>query len=258
MHARRVVGRTPVRPPVSRTGSGVLGLVLVALVPAMAGAQNLQATPLQGLFAPLPALPAPALRVAAVPEAPGTFMKGRFLIGVNFSNPMPRNSDIDSSWKFSPAIRNTPRRAGWAPSFGLNWFRGDISVPVGGQRITIGEVKVRPVMAGISYSFRTGRALTSLSFVGGYAFTSARVTAALPADTTATIDIGRSWVVRPNIGVVFPLTRRLALTASAGYIFAKPVVTFSVTQLGQGQSRASGSLSGDYANLTVGLSFSIF
>jgi hypothetical protein len=246
------------RHPVSRTGSAALGLVLVALVPAMAGAQNLQATPLQGLFAPLPALPAPVSRYAAAPEAPGAFMKGRFLIGVNISNPIPRNSAIDSGWKFSPAIRNTPRRTGWGPSFGLNWFRGGISVPVGGQRIAIGEVKVRPVMAGISYSFRTGHARTSLSFVGGYAFTSARVTAALPADTTATIDIRRSWVVRPNIGVIYPLTRRLALTGSAGYVFTKPIVTFSVTQLGQGQIRASGSLSSDYANLTVGLAFSIF
>lgn len=234
-----------------------LAATLVILAPVSARAQVLPSTPLQWV-APMPAPTVPASRVEAAPEVSGTFLKGRFMVGVMMGRALTPDRDLGSHWHLSPFFRNTPRRTGWGPSFGLNWFSGDITVPINGQRTAIGEVKVRPIMAGVAYTIGRGRARTSFSVVGGYAFTRAKVTAALPAGTTASIDIGDAWVVRPNVGLTYALTRRLAIIGSIGYVYTNPTLTINVGQQGQAPTLISGSFRGDYVNVTAGMAFSIF
>jgi hypothetical protein len=179
-------------------------------------------------------------------------------VGVNVSHGLTPEDNVGSRWSVSPFFRNTPRRVGWGPSFGLNWFRGDIDIAIDGVRTTIGEVRVRPIMLGIGYTLDGGRARTTISLVGGYAFADAKVTAALPEGTTATISIDDSWVVRPNVGVTVALTKRLALVGSIGYIYTNPTITIEATRLGRTTGSASGTYRADYFNVTVGTAVSIF
>jgi hypothetical protein len=205
------------------------------------------------------AAPTATMSPAIIVEEPAPrFMKGRFLVGMTTGRAMTPDVDLGSVWKFSPFVRNTPRRTGWGPSFGLSWFTGDILVPIDGQRTTVGEVKMRPVMAGISYAILRGRAITNVSMVGGYAFNDARITQTLPAGTTASIRIGDAWVVRPNVGLTCALTQRLALVGSVGYVFSKPTITIDLDQAGLPRQTFSGTYRSDYVNATVGLAFSIF
>jgi len=229
--------------------------VLFASVPA--SAQELPSRPI-GWLSPLPAPPAAVYEAGPVREASGSFLKGRFLLGINLTQSLTPDKDLGSHWGVSPVIRNTPRRLGWGPSFGLSGYRGDIVVPIDGKRATVGEVKIRPLMGGISYSIGGGRARTSFSLVGGYAFSSAKVTAALASGTTASIDISDSWVIRPNVGLTYALTRRLALVGSIGYVYTNPTITVYASQQGQAPYRASGSFRSDYVNITVGTAISIF
>jgi len=236
---------------------GAHAAVLLMLVPAAVRAQDLPSKPLSWL-ATLP-VPSPSPVVSPSGEVgQRPFLKGRFLVGVNVTHGLTPEDDVGSRWSISPFFRNTPRRVGWGPSFGLNWFTGDIAVSIDGRKTTVGEVKVRPVMAGVGYTIGSGRARTTVSLVGGYAFADATVTAALPAGTTASIDIDDSWVVRPNVGVTFALTRRLALVGSIGYIYTNPTVTVNVTQLGRAATNVSGTYRSDYVNITVGTAVSIF
>jgi hypothetical protein len=140
----------------------------------------------------------------------------------------------------------------------LNWFRGDIDVAIDGVRTTVGEVRVRPIMLGVGYTLDLGRARTTFSLVGGYAFASAKVTAALPEGTTASIGIKDAWVMRPNVGVTVALTRRLALVGSVGYIYTNPTITIDVTRLGRTAASVDGTYRADYFNITVGTAVSIF
>ena len=236
---------------------GAHATVLLMLVPAAVRAQDLPSKPLSWL-ATLP-VPSPSPVVSPSGEVgQRPFLKGRFLVGVNVTHGLTPEDDVGSRWSISPFFRNTPRRVGWGPSFGLNWFTGDIAVSIDGRKTTVGEVKVRPVMAGVGYTIGSGRARTTVSLVGGYAFADATVTAALPAGTTASIDIDDSWVVRPNVGVTVALTRRLALVGSIGYIYTNPTVTVNVTQLGRAATNVSGTYRSDYVNITVGTAVSIF
>jgi len=241
----------------ARTLLGILAAALLVSPPSAAGAQSLQATPLNWPSL-LPAPPVPSSEVKASEETSGSFLKGRFLLGVSSSRALTPDEALGSEWNFSPVIRNTPRRLGWGPSFGLNWFHGHITVPVNGQATKIGEVKVRPVMGGVGYSLGSGRLRTTFGLVGGYAFTDAKVTAALPAGTTASIDIGNAWVVRPNVGLTYALTRRLALIGSVGYVYTNPSITIDVAEENQAPRRISGSFRSDYVNVAVGTAISIF
>ena len=242
---------------VVRGSIGVLAAALALLVPGALRAQTLPSTPLT-VALPMPAPVSPAFQAEAQSGDDARFLKGRFLVGVNLSHGLTPEDNVGSRWSVSPFFRNTPRRVGWGPSFGLNWFRGDIDIPIDGVRTTIGEVRVRPIMLGIGYTLDGGRARTTISLVGGYAFAEAKVTAALPEGTTATISIDDSWVVRPNVGVTVALTKRLALVGSIGYIYTNPTISINVTRLGRTTGSASGAYRADYFNLTVGTAVSIF
>jgi hypothetical protein len=244
--------RAVVRGPIGWVAAGWL-----MAAAAGAQAQDLPSTPLSWPAA-LPAAVSSSLQLPAGEAGRTSFLKGRFLVGVNLTHGLTPEDYVGSRWSVSPFFRNTPRRVGWGPSFGLNWFTGDIDVQVDGVRTAIGEVKVRPLMAGIGYTLDGGRARTTVSLVGGYAFTRARVTAALPEGTTATISITDSWVVRPNVGVTVALTKRLALVGSIGYIYTNPTITVDVTRLGRAAGSASGAYRADYVNITVGTAVSIF
>jgi len=231
--------------------------MLVMFAPVPASAQVLPSRPI-GWLAPLPAPPVAVYEAGPVREVSGSFLKGRFLLGINLTHSLTPDEELGSHWSVAPVIRNTPRRLGWGPSFGLSGYKGDITAPIDGRRTTIGEVRIRPLMGGISYSIGGGRARTSFSFVGGYAFSSAKVTAALPDGAVASIDIENAWVVRPNVGLTYALTRRLALIGSLGYVYTNPTIAINVSQQGQAPSRVSGSLRSDYVSITVGTAISIF
>lgn len=235
----------------------MLAVVLATLTPLVGRAQELSSTPFQSQVS-LPAAPAPSCPAGPAREGPGAFLNGRLLVGVNVAHSLTPDEAIGSRWSLSPVIRNTPRRLGWGPSFGLSGFGGNIVVPVDGRKTTIGELKIRPVMGGVSYSIGAGRLRTSFSLVGGYAFTSAKVTAALAPGTTAAIDITDAWVVRPNVGLTYALMRRLAVIASVGYVYTNPTIAITVGQPGQPPGRLSGSFRSDYVSITMGTAVSIF
>lgn len=243
--------RAFVRGPIAWAAAGWL-----MAATAGAQAQDLPSTPLSWP-ASLPAAEPASLPLPAAEDGRTSFLKGRFLVGINLVHRLTPDDHIDSSWSVSPLFRTTPR-TGWGPSFGLNWFTGDIVVSVGGKRTPIGKVRVRPIMAGVGYTIGSGRTRTTISLVGGYAFTSSKVAAALPDGATAAIGIADAWVVRPNVGVTIALAKRLALVGSLGYIYTTPTIDVRVTHPSRAAANISGVYRGDYVNVTVGTAVSIF
>lgn len=180
------------------------------------------------------------------------------MVGVSVSHVLTPDSDLGQKWSVSPVFRNTPRRNGWTPAIGLNWYTGDIAVPVDGRRTTIGEIRLRPVMAGIGYSMGRGRARTTIGVVAGYAFNSSVVSRELPAGTTASISVTDAWVVRPSVALTYALTRRLAIISSVGYVYMDPTVRATLDEHGIRKSVGLGSYRADYVNFKVGTAFSFF
>jgi hypothetical protein len=177
---------------------------------------------------------------------------------LNFGQDLTPGRDLDSEFRVSPSVGLSPSRGGWGSSFGLNWFKADIRAPLDGQSVAVAQLRVRPLMAGISYSVLRHRLLTSLSLIGGFAFNRVKTLQGLPAGVSASLHIRNSWVAYPHVGLTYGITRRLALRGSVGYIFARPPLSLRVTQNGVLVHSNDASFRGDYFNCGFGIGYAVF
>jgi len=223
----------------------VTGALLVCGLAAAAAAQT--PTP------PEPAVPETTPAVAAVEADPR--LPGRFLIGANVTHVFTPDGDIGEAIKAGGFFSFRPK-AGWGPAFGLSWFRSGIRVPVNGSSQNIGTLRVRPIMAGIGYTWVRGHTSVRLKAVGGYAFTSARLDEVVPG-LDLTLKVDEAWVAQPSLDVMFGVARRLALVGSLKYTVARPVLRLTASD-GDDEATASRRLRGDYLGLSVGVAVSIF
>lgn len=130
----------------------------------------------------------------------------------------------------SPYILLGGKRDGWGPSFGLGWFRTDITADVFGQRQEAGNLRVRPFLVGVGYGVTRGRVRYEGSLVAGLAINhfglSHESEEALRArDMPVDADASNSLAVRPGFSVWVYVTPRLALRWHANYLMTRPEVT---------------------------------
>jgi|SRR5206468_8551684 len=152
-------------------------------------------------------------------------------------------------------------REGWGFHWGLNWYAVEIDRPIGGLMTELGELKVRPIMAGYGYSYRMKRRLTITGAVlGGYAFGSiGLVPSAVDAyerrlgSQSVTARASNTFVLKPELNVWYDLNKDFGLNVNAGYMIARPDVIVA-TSTGQDRRTARA----DQFILKVGVVYSIF
>lgn len=227
-------------------------LALVVLVASSAGA-GAQTT----------ATGAPA--VLASPETPadrdqshGRFLKGRFLLGIQGGPVWSVDSKLDNLSRVSPVVRYNSRRTGWGPTFSLGWMNTTLSAQTGSAAAPVARLKLRPVMAGVGYTWQAGRARLTAGGVAGYAFNDATLDTALPEGVIASVRVRNAWAAGPKAGVLFALTDRLALTASAACVFTDPEVQVRVTRNGAQVYSSSDHVRGDFLSVRLGVAVSLF
>lgn len=205
----------------------------------------------------VPATVGPAVSLERDQSAPW-YLKGRFLMGATWGTVATIDENLGTQHGVSPFFSWNSRRRGWGPSFGFSSATTELRVPVDARAVSIGSVKVRPLMAGVAYSFMSGRARTSLGVVGGYSINHASVDRALPLGVGVDVTIRNAWVAQPKVDLMFAATRRLALVASFGYTFSNPDVSVTVTQGGQQTFRANDHVRVDSVAMRVGAAVSLF
>lgn len=157
-------------------------------------------------------------------------------------------------WRFGKA------KAGWGFHWGLNWYAVKLERPIGGAVTELGELKVRPFMAGYGYTKIIRRYSVTADVLGGYALGSIgisdpavaayRRTLGVPAVTASATN---ALVLKPEIGVWYDFTRKVYLNVNAGYMMARPDVAVE-TVAGSDIRKARA----DQFVLKVGLVYSIF
>jgi hypothetical protein len=152
-----------------------------------------------------------------------------------------------------PLIRLNPRR-GWGVAAALNWFHADLNQPDGGEG-PFGRLTIKPLMAGVGYTFGPDRTLFNVSVVGGPSFNSARFQdeyieriSSLP-----TIEADNSLAIRPGFSITHTLAPRVGLTGFAGYLFNRPKVVYRNADMA-----IDDHWNADSVVLSVGLVYSIF
>jgi hypothetical protein len=149
--------------------------------------------------------------------------KGRVSVGGSVTFNHTPDDDVDSAVTAGPLIRLNPRK-GWGPAGALNWFRTDLLHPTTGDN-NFARLRVRPLMAGVSYTVGSGPALTSFSIVAGPSFNKAEFDDDFSPGSSI-IDAENSFAVRPGVGVTWTVAPRAAIVGFAGYLINRPDVVF--------------------------------
>ena len=151
-------------------------------------------------------------------------------------------------------------KGGWGFHWGLNWYAVKIERTIGGSATELGELHVRPFMAGYGYTRVIRRYSITADVLGGYAIGSIgldqpaidayRRALGVP---TASASASNTFVLKPEIGVWYDVNKKVGVNVNAGYMMARPDVTV-VTDAGTDFRTARA----DQFILKVGVVYSIF
>jgi hypothetical protein len=188
----------------------------------------------------------------------------RFAAGVDFlvaaTDHASTQDHAHSQFFPEPLFRFGRIDPGWGARVGLNWYAVDIDRPVGGATTTLGELHIRPIMAGYGYSWSRGKNSISADLLGGYAFASMDISdGAIAAYQTrlgvraTDADASNHFVVRPQIDIWHDINKLFGLNVNIGYIVARPEVTVA-TSAGVDKRTARA----DQFQIRVGVVYSIF
>jgi hypothetical protein len=191
----------------------------------------------------------------------------RFAAGAEFgvvaTDRASREDYAHAHAEFEPLWRFGTEKTGWGFHWGLNWYAVDIDRPIGGVTTELGEVNIRPIMAGYGYTqaiqIRGRRTTVTADLLGGYAFSTIGMTSvAVDAYSrvgarSATADASNTFVLKPEVGVWYDINKSFGLNVNAGYMIARPDVT--ITSSAGSEMRTARA---DQFIVKVGLAYSIF
>jgi hypothetical protein len=190
--------------------------------------------------------------------------EGKFALGAEYTVRITDRSSTqdDARTQFGPGLlwRIGHSRQGWGFHWGLNWYSVDISRPVGGVTTELGELHIRPIMAGYGYTQIIGPNAIIASVIGGYAFGSLEMApAAIDAyhnrlgAQSVTGDASNAVVLKPQIALWHDINKKIGVNANFGYMFARPDVNVK-SSIGSDKRQVRA----DQFIFTVGAVYSIF
>jgi len=157
-------------------------------------------------------------------------------------------------WRFG-----TPK-PGWGFHWGLNWYAVKLERPIGGTAIELGELHLRPIMAGYGYTKDIHKYAVTAAVLGGYAFGTMTISDPAAAAYRRTLGVSsveanatNTIALKPEIGVWYDLTKKVFVNLNAGYMFARPDVSI-VSAAGTDMRKARA----DQFIIKAGVVYSIF
>lgn len=130
---------------------------------------------------------------------------------------------FESTGKVGPTPLIRGRRSGFGPTLGLNWHNTEVGLESRGLSAR-GDLRVRPVMVGPSYTVIRGRVAATLGAMGGYSFN--RISSSMPGrGEPVEFRVKNSLAWAPTAILGLDLTRKAGLLAQASYLVTRPQVT---------------------------------
>ena len=137
-------------------------------------------------------------------------------VGATVGWVFPTDSGVDVGTVLGFQFGLAPR-PGWGATIGFGWFGADLLL---GDR-DVADFSVKPVMAGVSYTWMRGRLATIAALNAGVSFNSAKVDSqyreSFGPGTGIDLDMKDSFCLRPSVELNYMVHRKLAVTAWAGY-----------------------------------------
>jgi hypothetical protein len=186
--------------------------------------------------------------------------EGKFALGAQLSTRTAVGPDHSGHLGVGFLWRIGQSRTGWGWHYGLNWFGTDLSRTIAGPNTEFGKLRVRPIMGGYGYTRVFGRTAVIGKLMGGYAFSSMKLSEeAMDAYRTrigaqaVTVKASNAFVVIPEMNVWYTVNKKIGIRVSSGYVVARPDVTVTSTA-GVDKRRVKA----DNVNFKIGMVYSIF
>lgn len=189
--------------------------------------------------------------------------KNRFAIGAEFKiKTSDRASQEDyARGQLGPGLlwRFGTSKGGWGFHWGLNWYAVKLERPIGGQITELGELHVRPLMAGYGYTYLIRRYSITADVLGGYAIGTMNISDPAIAAYRRTLGAPSAFasatntlVLKPEIGVWYDVNKKVYVNLNAGYMIARPdVLVETIAGIDRRKARA------DQFIVKVGVVYSI-
>ena len=153
-----------------------------------------------------------------------TNMAKRAGIGGSVGGIFPLDDDVTAGKAFGFNFGLAPE-PGLGFTLGFGWYTADLTLSgVSGDR-EVGDLRIRPVMAGVGYTWVNGRVATGVSINTGISFNSLRLNdqyrTFFGPGTEVRVDASNSFAVRPQLRVEYAVARKVGVFSSAGYFFTE-------------------------------------
>ena len=198
--------------------------------------------------------------MAATPTRAFAQVGNKIAVGVATTTRLTDNAAADGAFEIGVQWRILHDRPGWGFQYdAINWFNTDIHQTVAGQLIQMGDLRIRPILAGYGYTWTRPRLAITADLIGGLAINSFKLEPAADARYQALgargldADAGNTFVAKPEVHVWIDLSEKFGLKVTGGYIFARPTVTIRST-LGDDVRQ----INADTVMINVGLVYRIF
>jgi hypothetical protein len=151
-------------------------------------------------------------------------MARRVGIGGSVGGIFTVDDDVDTSVAFGVNVALAPRH-GFAPTLGFGWYRADLTLAGVSGDMEVGRLRVRPLMAGIGYTWVKERLAAGVSVNAGISVNSVRLNGPFQTffgpGTEVRVDASNSFAVRPQFRVEYAAARKVGVYTSAGYFFTE-------------------------------------
>jgi len=222
-----VIGVYPIEVRVVRGVATLIGGVAadadvaraVGVAAGVAGISDVRSELQVGIDLPSSSLLPPQPRTTFLGEEPdyGSLLAA----GVAVRRVIPGSDSLASSLYVDPQIR-LGSGTGLGVSIGFNWTDSDLSTR---DRVQpLGCLKIRPIMAGVSYTLRSGRVSTSVSAIGGPSFNGLCRTDEVAGPTYA-LAVRTSLAWRLGASTWVELGDRWAANLFTGYLTTRPRIS---------------------------------
>jgi hypothetical protein len=120
----------------------------------------------------------------------------------------------------------SPReKSGLGPTIGFGWYEGDLTFSGLTGDAEVGSLRVRPLMAGVGYTWVKDRLAAGVSFNAGISFNSIRLSdqyrTFFGPGTEVRVDASNSFAMRPQVRVEYAVAKKVGVFSTAGYFFTE-------------------------------------
>jgi hypothetical protein len=145
-------------------------------------------------------------------------------VGGSFGGIFPFDDDVTVGRAYGFNFGLAPQQ-GLGFTLGFGWYTGDLTLSgVSGNR-EVGDLRIRPFMAGVGYTWMKGRVAIGASINAGVSFNSIHLSdqyrSFFGPGTEVRVDASNSFAARPQLRVEYELARKVGLFSSAGYFFTE-------------------------------------